>query len=346
MASPLEYLHLSGKKVNKYPWIDFIRGFAISAIIFLHFGALITKYLEGSLRIDFPVTYLLDHFLTSLRLPSLFFVSGFLVAKSLKMSWVVFFHARLKNLLYVSMVWALITFTVLAILNSESNDLTFLRSLSSVWFILALAFYSAILRLLHGWKPIFLISLAGVFTLLSGAGVISGDGLHWSFLYYFAYFYLGTYVKELPSFGVFIETLSKRSTFLLVLLGYSGLSSLNFYLDPGWQEIVLRAVTNVLGIALALGIFFQIPAKIREFFAQIGRRTLGIYVMQTPFSNVVIVSIFSISGALTNFLSLSWGFDFAVFLLTAIAISVLPRIQCFIDNHLPWLLNVEKLGRR
>lgn len=264
-------------------WVDFARGICIILVVMMHFHTVYFDHLAVS-ELSKKISDAVVSAARPARMPTFFFISGFLASRALDRSWRDAFDGRIGLIYWVYLIWSIIaTFTLFALYESATveNLRRFLVQIAtqavfarqSTWFLYGLVVFFIAARLLRQWPRIFII----VAVVASAFSEFITDMVTSEMIRTLPYFLLGIYFPALflRAAG---EPSIKRSVFLLALYGIAVVPVLVNRSIPGvWIPATLLGVTLVLSISRLLQASFPIPV-----LRYIGRNTLPIYVMHIP----------------------------------------------------------------
>lgn len=292
---------------QKNPTIDVLKGLAIALVVYGHFLQR-TMLMTGDNFFSHPVFITIYAF----HMPLFFFLSGYLVAYSLRRKSVSdVFKARCQNLLWPYFVWGTMGVLALYLMNARSGDLSSMSFFSDwvsqllivpqIWFLWTLFFCSAIL--LIGVYLEKFIGLA-VYPVLWSLLLLLPSKEHYGLFYivWFSPFYMLGYLISRAG-SAFIARLNKISVLLICLAAFVVLVTWWSYEDYIYNnkmaiaypyaladivDLIYRYLVGLLGIGLAFfaGSYLSKHAISRRepiggrFWAFIGGYSLEIYLLQ------------------------------------------------------------------
>lgn len=273
---------------NRLDHLDFAKGISIALVVVFH----ATMALDRQNMADAHY-WLLNNFMSPIRMPMFFFISGFLMKKSARSASADAFYRKVAGLIYLFVLWSVIHLlweTVLPLTSAPAPApaanrwVEFLYSPSSVlWFIWALAIYFCIARAGETVRKDAIFVVALMLSLVTYMGLIEfANYAHNNVLKFLPMFLFGAwYAKPLIN----SDTLRHPATFPLSLLAF-GVAFAVIY-KGSFAPPVMGTMTflmAILGIVvgLAMSIFLCSFDLIRRVPVYLGRNTLGIYVAHSP----------------------------------------------------------------
>ncbi|KQQ22516.1 hypothetical protein ASF48_04860 [Rathayibacter sp. Leaf299] len=273
---------------KRIPWIDAARGGCVLAVVMFHFIIVIFEPAAPA----GPVTTgwsLFGAALAAFRMPLLFAVSGFVVARRVRAGRGDRSNAaRVASSYYLYVVWlvayGLISLIPLAVNTDRiTSPGDFLGQLlipdTPLWFILALAVYTAVLCSLPRARPAYVLAMLAVLSITAQA--VLGFELWARVPYYFLFFAAGVYLRPL------IEQQAGRATPLRTVVS-GGVFTVFFVLEQVVEVPLANAVLFVArdAAALSAGLLAVVllcrVAPVRRVLSRVGRSTLPIYVLHFP----------------------------------------------------------------
>ena len=290
---------------RRFEGIDALRGIALLLVVLMHASSIAMQDLSQSS----PGLETMAHFFEPLRMPTLMFLSGLFVPRSLVKGTRRYFVGKLRTILWPYFVWSALMLAFLTATSSVSGrviDLAFAsqifyQPLEHTWFLAYLGVYFALAWLTKAIGPLWPASVLLTLSILS-------DGSGWSrFLALGAFFMAGVFAGRFPanlralgrSWSVVLVGVMAPSAALVVLLT-SGL------LAPDSSLLKLLAAPVVV-VAAARAAGLRRLAPWARPLAFIGRRSIVFYLSHWPV--VIITSQF-----------LAWWGDTSVGLHTAVTV--------------------------
>jgi uncharacterized membrane protein YcfT len=283
-------------------WIDVARGALILLVVLYH---AISVHLLSSEIVESSATRAsleaVIAALRPLRMPLFFLVSGVLASHVLLRPWPIVLKSRTWFFYYLYLVWLLIHTGVLALLNDaplaerlglEGIASGTLRGIASdvvagaipaptnLWFLLALAVYFPMAKLLAPLRAVVVLIPAAVVFVLSVEGwPLAGIGQLAAFAAHFFWFVLGARgARHIVRASARIDQRLLAAAVAILVLAQS------IELAAGRRLPVLFLVAAVaacyLGVAGSVAVARS--AGLRRVLSHLGSRTLPIYVLHMP----------------------------------------------------------------
>ncbi|MFL2000135.1 acyltransferase family protein [Microbacterium sp. A1-JK] len=266
---------------SRLGWADVARGGAMMLVVLAH-----TLQLMEVGGWDLGWLDTLNIFLTAIRMPLFFLISGVFAANAIRRTWGGIWRSRLALLIYIYFLWSLIRalwFTVVPWPLGDTHPWVALAispvwPTNGLWFLFALVLYLVIGRLTARWPLWIPLVLSGAVSVLAAYDLVptGGNGVWRSIGLYLFFFVLGA---RLPDVW---KTVAARSTAVLLIPAILVIP-LGFFLFtrlPDAAEGIARVLLSVVCVAACLVIAAMI-AKVRWLaapFLAVGTRTLPIYV--------------------------------------------------------------------
>lgn len=290
---------------QRFPWVDAVRGSCVLAVVLLHFClAAFYPHMWGTKTVD--VWAALNSFMTSIRMPTLFAISGFLLSSRIRRGWAdprTRFSALHAYYLYV--VW-LIVYALLAIwfptgarpLTNAGGWMDLAEQLvnphTMLWFVLGLAFWTAVLATARS-LPIWLV-LPALFALTVATFMIEWSTQLDFYIRILRYgFYIGVGVYLRPA----IERLINQRVWWTVAassalyVAFRVLTPIEESLGLPFSIFIPLRDLAAVGVAMSLvSVLVAYVKPIRIALGWVGERTLPIYVLHS----LVIWSLVKIPG--------------------------------------------------
>lgn len=269
---------------NRLDYLDFAKGISIALVVVFH----TTMALDRQNMADAHY-WLLNNFMSPIRMPMFFFISGFLINRSAQSASSDAFYRKVAGFIYLFVLWSVIhllweTVSPLTLAPAASEWVVFLYSPSSVlWFIWALAIYFCIARAGKTVRRGTIFVVALMLSVATYMGVIEfANYAHDNVLKFLPMFLFGAwYAKPLIN----SDTLRHPATFPLSLVAF-GVAFAVIYKGNFAPPVVgtMTFLMSILGIivGLAMSIFLCSFDLTRRVPVYLGRNTLGIYVAHSP----------------------------------------------------------------
>ena len=273
-------------------WADAIRAACVIAVVLMHLVSWV--YLPESTAGSGGVWLLVSDYLTPVRMPVLFAVSGFITASRIRAGWSdPRLGRRVASSWYLYLVWLLV-YAALSLVPASSRLPYRLKNVldlgtqlvipeTTLWFVFALGVYVPLLASLRRVHPTLI--LAGLAALSIAIGRLPSGALTETLALripeYAFYFALGVYGAPL------LTSLTERAS----VAKFAGASALYVaaplvlkvpWLPVGWLAGVPLSTFAVLAAFAAAGQLDRWWPSLLKPAAAIGRRTLPIFLMHLP----------------------------------------------------------------
>lgn len=346
---------MTSQGAARVDWADIAKAFSIVGVVLLHvtgeFGRELCLPRDG----DCSPWAAVNRALTPLRVPLFFAVSGFFAAAAIRRPWRQVLGPRILNQLYVYLLWTALALTLLALVGAEpwhrlgAGMGRAWLGYGDYWYVFALAVFFPLVKLTRRVPAPVVVAVAAVLALLPwwwqhrlGEPV---DKRVWRLMFYLIYFVIGARLAG-PLARV-AETGRRLSVCLLAVavltaleVAYLSTAGPNSWSGP-WPWLVLSATAVFAGAALA-----QQAARwsaARWFGRVVGRRTLGLYLMQGLLVGALVpVLLEDVDGPGPGWLR--WGFVPAVTL--GVVVTSLLIETGLRSLRLGWLFRLPGIDRR
>lgn len=234
------------RRGTRIDWMDMLRGLSMLLVILHHSTQIV------SARIDVlpeALTFI-SNFFAPFRMPMLMFLSGLLVASSLKRSAGVYLWGKVRRI-----VWPIVVWTLIYVFASGGSDFAWYEPGfwdTYLWFLQFITAYYVI-ALLTRWVPIWLfvvVPLIGMslLSLLSSIGMtlLPPESLEQRFLYLMPFFFFGALIERFWAQYVIILSTRWVAVLATIPLGVALFSAL---VTPLWYE-PLAVVPAIVGILI------------------------------------------------------------------------------------------------
>ncbi|QYO62362.1 acyltransferase family protein [Leptolyngbya sp. 7M] len=300
----------SGHAVERQSWIDLARGICITLVVMMHFDEVYFTHLNVP-ELAKKVSDNLTSLARPARMPTFFFISGYLASRALIKPIKVAAEKRIFLLYWTYLIWSIICVSILYLLFenfSSENTLRFFERIAleaifpqtSTWFLYGLVLFFIIAKIFRNY-PRIAIAIALIFSCFSD--VFIGSALS-EMIRTLPYFLAGIYFPSLflragdPGGGW-------RSVFAVAILYGIFLIPL-VLLDRNLPGIWLPP--TFVGIVLLLQIsrnLDRVPGV--DFIRYVGRNTLPIYVMHV----IILICIRTFSEDVIS-LETGWALAFSL----------------------------------
>lgn len=203
---------------KEIPWINSLKGACIVLVVLYHvvlpgYAEVIPELTAGFIPAKLWLAF--NHYLSPLRMPAFFFVSGLLAANGIQnRKWKQVFTSRVTNLFYLYFLWGVIQWLMIDGVSGElmgeqlsgnlnaawaATPLEFIKlmllAMSASWYLYALALFFFFAKLFNQQKGL-LLAVAVVLNYAAVVKAIPGWGPE-SLSQYFIFFLFGAFNSEL-----------------------------------------------------------------------------------------------------------------------------------------------------
>ncbi|WP_211777853.1 acyltransferase family protein [Klebsiella sp. 10] len=290
-------------------WMDMMRGSLILLVIIQHWISDFNLYNDLSESFIYNGIYQVKIFFAPYRMELLFFLSGFIVHKSINKNFIMYLKGKINNLLYPYILWSLVFLTLYnfsSLLSGEYlQTLHYLQRIvigatNLTWFLYFLFLYFVTSLIIIRKKintAYILISTVALCYLFSNINIYDRVGVEYleegDIFYYFIFFYLGCYcgVKQYD-----IQNLSNNPLALFIaLLCVIATAIINFHTNIQ-KTSLLYLIPVILSIPLAIFLATQIEKvkAIKRTLTHISLNSIVYYLMHLVLLRVF-TKIFDVS---------------------------------------------------
>lgn len=283
--------------------MDMMRGSLILLVIIQHWIS--DFYLHDAILNSsfYRIIYEIKIVFAPYRMELLFFLSGFIVHKSLNKDFKKYLSGKINNLLYPYMLWSfifLLLYNYPYILSGNYHPVTnyiiriFMGATNLTWFLYFLfAYFLVALKILKSEiNPYVVIACAAVLCYIaSGYNFYSEIDVNYleegDIFYYFIYFYLGCHLG-IKKYN--LVAISKNYLFLLVaIISLIAVETLNFHTSLQKTDLIYFPFV-ILSIPLAIFTSVQIQkiTIIRKMLTHISLNSITYYLM-----HLVLLKVYS-----------------------------------------------------
>ncbi len=247
-------------------WMDTLRGLAILLVILHHSTQNVTARVG-----EVPEVFVfLSEFFAPFRMPMLMFLSGLLIAGSLKRPAGEYIWGKLRRI-----AWPIIVWTIVYRFAGGEFDIASVAFWDSyLWFMqFVLAYY--LIALVTRWIPIWVLVLLP----FAGMLLLPAETLGQRFFYLMPFFFLGAFIEKHWERYASLLSMPLAAALCVVPLGvalYSGL------VEPLWYDPI-AAVPAMLGVVILVRVSVAIPdARWLAPVRFVGRWSLIYYCVHYP----------------------------------------------------------------
>lgn len=267
---------------DRLAWADVARGVAMILVVFAHAVQLLDAY---GWQLGFFDT--VNRYLTAVRMPLFFLISGIFAARAVQRSWRGLFATRLALLIYIYLLWMLVRAVWFSFVPWPLTDtppwlalvLAPVWPTNGLWFLFALIVYIVIAKAtsrLPAW--LVLVPFAVVSVLAAVDLIPTGGNPVWRSVLLYAFFFLlglrGTAIWRR------VAAAANPVTAVIALVAIPA-AMLLFSVLPGALVGIGRVALSLVCVAASItvaSVFSRWRAGSRPF-VYVGRRTLAIYVV-------------------------------------------------------------------
>ncbi|QEO14184.1 acyltransferase family protein [Agromyces intestinalis] len=273
---------------SRLAWADLARGGAMILVVFAHAVQLLDAYGWTLGWLDPANTYL-----TAIRMPLFFLISGVFAARAVRRSWPGLFSSRLALLAYVYLLWMLVRAIWFSVVPWPLDDVPPWLALAvapvwptnGLWFLYALILYLVLAKLTLRWPRWMVIALFAALSVAAAYGVVAwlaGGASAWTWTWnsiamYGLFFMLGVHGSRM-----WRDLAARTRVWWAVPAAVAiPLGVIGFTLLPAPLLGVGRIALSVASVAACVVIAAAV-ARWEPFartFVYIGGRTLPIYVV-------------------------------------------------------------------
>ncbi|PWJ55131.1 Uncharacterized membrane protein YcfT [Quadrisphaera granulorum] len=267
---------------TRLTWADVARGAAMVLVVFAHALQLMDAYGWRTGALDTVNLYL-----TVLRMPLFFLVSGIFAATAIQRTWRGLFASRLALLIYLYLLWSVVRALWFSVVPWPLNETPPWVALliapvwptAGLWFLYALVLYLLLAKATATWPTWAPLALTGALSVAAAYDVVptGGNGVWRSVAMYAFFFLLGARLSQVWTSLAARATLMKAVGAALVV----PLSVVAFTLLPvplrgiGRTSLSLLCVIACLIVAAVVARWTPLARPLRY----VGERTIAVYVV-------------------------------------------------------------------
>lgn len=281
---------MSAPRAPRAQWADIIKGYCIILVVLWH--VIMKQYLQIDWHVPVPIPGAWGAFgeqFLPLRMPVFFTVSGMFAAAAAYRPWSVVRRSRLAKFYYLYVLWFAVHTTVLWFVPdfetlAARTPLQVLEQLTitptNLWYLFALAVYFLVAKVTRNVPTAVVLGAAFVLSSIAASGLLAAPGNRGQLYQNLFFFLAGLRLKS------WVQQWAASATMPLLLIGvvgYFGVSGAMqaFHAERNfgvWPAVSILAV--MVGVALAVQI--ERLKRPGELLAELGRKTLPIYVIHMP----------------------------------------------------------------
>jgi len=275
---------------SRAEWADVAKGLCILLVVLWH--TIMKHYLQIDWHIPVPLPGAWGAFgeqLLPLRMPVFFTISGMFAAAAVQRPWPVVRRSRIAKFYYLYAIWFAVHTLVLNLVPrfdtlAAHSALDVLEQLTitptNLWYLIALAVYFVVAKLTRRVPVAVVLGAAFLLSAIASAGLLASPGNRGQLYQNLLFFLAGLRLRP------WVEKIAAKATARLLIVGALGylavMAAIQLLGIKQWFGVwpVASGLAVVLGVAAAAKLErWRRPAK---GLAELGRRTLPIYVMHMP----------------------------------------------------------------
>lgn len=229
--------------------MDFLRGLSILLVVLHHSTQIVSERVD-----ELPEIFVfISNFFAPYRMPMLMFLSGLLVANSIKRPAADYLWGKIRRILWPIIVWTLIYVGANYLGGSGGSEFAFYEPgfwVTYLWFLQYILVYYVVALLVRWIPPWVLIVLP-----FAGMFLVSAEVIETRFFYLMPFFFLGVFIESLwPRFASALSTpwAAALSVIPIGVALYSG------FVTPLWYE-PLAAVPAMVGVLILARLAAAMP---------------------------------------------------------------------------------------
>lgn len=245
-----------------------LRGLAVTLVAFFHAGSIPALY-----GIQEPALLgAAKNLLTPYRIPTLLFLSGLLIPRSLKKPLPVFYSGKVRAILWPFVVWTLITsLATNTFITTVTNPWTWISGCYHMWF-LAVLMACYLVAPVTRWIPPWLWVIPMVFL-----APIPDTNAYQRILWYGAFFYFGAWASTWVKKWQDLSTLFGISAGLLTIVGAVFVNTIGGGYSVGNRLAFLPSIVGILFVVWLAPRIGRITV-----LETIGRHSMTLYMVHFP----------------------------------------------------------------
>lgn len=275
---------------SRAEWADVAKGLCILLVVLWH--TIMKHYLQIDWHLPVPLPGAWGAFgeqLLPLRMPVFFTISGMFAAAAVQRPWPVVRRSRIAKFYYLYAVWFTVHTLVLNLVPrfdtlAARDALDVLEQLTitptNLWYLIALALYFVVAKLTRRVPVAVVLGAAFVLSATASAGLLASPGNRGQLFQNLLFFLAGLRLKP------WVTRLAAETTVRRLVLGAAGylavMAAIQLLGIKQWFGVwpVASGIAVLIGVMAAVQLErWRWPAK---RLAELGRRTLPIYVIHMP----------------------------------------------------------------
>jgi uncharacterized membrane protein YcfT len=267
-------------------WVDVAKAVAIALVVLNH----VVVFADAAGWLPPVVTTLNDQAAT-FRMPLFFLASGLFAGTALRKPWAVVLRRRILFFAYLYLLWTVIRFALFQVIpdvrpSGADADLhavlwSPLLPGTGLWFIYALAVFSALAKLTLRAPAWLQLAAAAALSAVVGSGRLDVDNFAWrNMAVYYVFFLAGAHLRR--TVEAFAEAVTPLRTAGLAVAAAAGAAAVHLGDLKGLPGVwlALSCLAVAAGVALSAQVA-RIP-RVAGTVAELGRRTLPVYLLHVP----------------------------------------------------------------
>lgn len=280
----------AGRGGSRAEWADAAKGVCILLVVLWH--TIMKHYLQIDWHLSVPLPGAWGAFgdqLLPLRMPVFFTISGMFAAAAVQRPWSVVRRSRIAKFSYLYAVWFTVHTLVLSLVPrfdtvAAHSALDVLEQLTitptNLWYLVALAVYFVVAKLTRRMPVAVVLGAAFLLSATASAGLLASPGnrgqLYQNLLFFLAGLRLRPWVTRLAAAATARRLLLGTVGYLVVMAAIQLLGVKRWF--GVWPLACALAVLIGVLAAVQLGRWRRLATRL----AELGRRTLPIYVIHMP----------------------------------------------------------------
>lgn len=291
----------------RYHWIDFAKALAITLVVIYHVGAAMDFLFPPPPGAGEPFWSAFNRIAVPLRMPLFFVTAGLLAHSALARRWKAVMRPRVVALVWPYVLWSIALACVAAFAYRPSNITGYLverlsglpLALSGYWFLLVLAIFFIVAKLLRRWAFAILAAALVLAMASPWLELHAFPGMPWLTIYgvtrvarYLFWFLLGCYASR------FVSRIANANPITLSVGGGVGFVVLTWYANSTDSGALLGFALSVTGVTAMVGVSISVARieKLRRAFRYLAVRTLPIYLIHPILIVLLIIGVRVMGG--------------------------------------------------
>lgn len=252
----------------RFEWMDTLRGSAILLMLLWH----ATSIPSLDTGIAIPTALLaVNNFFLPFRMPTLMFLSGMLLARSLQKPLPDYYWGKARLLVWPYLVWVVIIRSLDGTSSMLLNPTTYIAT-SYLWFLFYVAAYYAIAPLL-GWLPRWIPPVG----FLGAAFLVDQAQLH-RLLYFAVFFFAGHWASAHKQ--QILDLVGRTAVLVGLAVGAVGLGILSANVDVAYTPATVPL--SLAGILVGIRVAQPLSSHATRLVRAVGRTSIVYYTAHFP----------------------------------------------------------------